>query len=145
MICRMVDGLDQHDAGGYCVIYAVVEDVECPLFLSTLHNGDQRFPCRARALTQCIESRKGGALRERGLVSPTSKAGGIAPLSGTHVQERLPDTAKCSSHAHVELFLAQRCACIEQAQVRPEVMPEKVNEPCGHALPSPLLRQSCHS
>src|SRR6266852_2443568 len=126
MIGCVGNGLDQHEDSWNLRALPLISKREDLTRFPLLCNCDQFFPRPLRSSPQFVEARKGGPfLKPRG-GKLSSKALHIAFFAGEDVDEGLAHTAKRASRGGIQLCIRQVCTRVEQTQVRPEGILEKV-------------------
>src|SRR6266487_1282285 len=132
MIDAMVDGLDQHDDDRSIIGPSV--KMEDQIQVPPLRDCNQLFSRPLCSSPQFIEARKSGEVRKsrgRGCSSKI-KMPRIAFFGSEQVHQGFSHTAKRPFCGSVQLCVGQVCTCVEQTQVRPEVILKKVGKSCGH-------------
>src|SRR2546427_3986791 len=130
MINAMVDSLDQHDNGRNVIgsLFKMKDLAQVPL----LRNGNKLFSRSLCSSPQFVEAGKRGEfLQSRGR-GWSSKMPHLAFFGGEQVLEKLSHTTKRSYRGGIQLCVRQVSTCVEQAQVRPEVIGKKVGKSCSH-------------
>jgi hypothetical protein len=141
MIAPMSNGLDQDQDGGNIITLSLIGKLKHVIGMALLGYRDQSLTALTRSLAQVVKAWKAIRLLQGKRRTLSREAPHIDFLASENMEKRLAYTAKSSLSLRIKLRIVEIGTRVEDTQVCPEMIPEKISRSCGHSYRF-LLRAS---